>query len=99
MIVGGPCANELAWEFVTNVLNDSTYLCGGSAWTTGTSYIIVKDDAFATGKIAMLVAGTTRDDTRTATGVLSQDKIPSDCLTVSACKITGTLASPTGTPV
>ena len=94
VIVGGPCVNALAWKLIKDGKLDANYTCGGAAWTSGTAYVIAVDDAFATGKIALLVAGTTRAETRLATDVLSQGKIPST-YTGSSAKITGTITSPT----
>lgn len=98
VLVGGPCVNVLAWKLVQDGKLDSSYACGGSAWTPGTAYVIAIDNAFATGKIALLVAGTTATDTKLATDVLSQGKIPAT-YTASSAKITGTIASPTITPL
>jgi hypothetical protein len=98
VLVGGPCVNVLAWKLVQDGKLDSSYACGGSAWTPGTAYVIAIDNAFATGKIALLVAGTTAADTKLATDVLSQGKIPAT-YTASSAKITGTIASPTITPL
>jgi len=98
VLVGGPCVNVLAWKLVQDGKLSSNYACGGPAWTPGTAYVIAVDNAFATGKIALLVAGTTAADTKLATDVLSQGKIPAT-YTGSSAKITGTIASPTITPV
>jgi|GEM_PF-3472433 hypothetical protein len=98
VLVGGPCVNVLAWKLVQDGKLDSSYACGGSAWTPGTAYVIAIDNAFATGKIALLVAGATAADTKLATDVLSQGKIPAT-YTGSSAKITGTITSPTITPL
>ena len=98
VLVGGPCVNVLAWKLVQDGKLDASYACGGSAWTPGTAYVIAVDNAFATGKVALLVAGTSAADTKLATDVLSQGKIPAT-YTGSSAKITGTITSPTITPV
>jgi len=98
VLVGGPCVNVLAWKLVQDGKLDANYTCHGSAWTPGTAYVIAIDNAFATGKIALLVAGTSAADTKLATDVLSQGKIPAT-YTGSSAKITGTITSPTITPV
>jgi len=98
VLVGGPCVNVLAWKLVQDGKLDSSYACGGSAWTPGTAYVIAVDNAFATGKVALLVAGTSAADTKLASDVLSQGKIPAT-YTGSSAKITGTITSPTITPV
>jgi S-layer protein (TIGR01564 family) len=98
VLVGGPCVNVLAWKLVQDGKLDASYACGGSAWTPGTAYVIAVDNAFATGKVALLVAGATAADTKLATDVLSQGKIPAT-YTGSSAKITGTITSPTITPL
>jgi len=98
VLVGGPCVNVLAWKLVQDGKLDSSYACGGTAWTPATAYVIAVDNAFATGRTALLVAGTTAADTKLATDVLSQGKILVT-YTGSSAKITGTIASPTITPV
>jgi hypothetical protein len=74
VLVGGPCVNTVAQELVTNGKLDATYTCAGgvvgSAWAANTGYIVLVEDAFATGKIAILAAGTKSEQTRMATSVL-----------------------------
>ena len=102
VLVGGPCVNSLAQRLVDDGKIGEEYTCAGgvpgSAWETGAAYIIAVEDAFVTGKVAMLVAGTTADDTRLATSVLQQYEQLAD-ITASTVKVTGTVESPTITEV
>lgn len=93
VLVGGPCVNTVAQALVTAGKLGSTYSCTptlGAAWTADTSYIMVVDDAFATGKAVVLVAGTQGVDTRLATQVLQQYATKLSAITGSSVKITGT---------
>jgi hypothetical protein len=66
-------------------------------WTPGAAYVKVIDDAFATGKIALVVAGTNAADTRMATSLLSQGKLADQ--TASGVKISRTVTAPVVTPM
>ncbi len=74
VLVGGPCVNTLVQDLVNSGKLDAGYSCAGgvlgSKWTANTAYIIAVDDAFTTGKVALVVAGTVAADTRVATTVL-----------------------------
>jgi hypothetical protein len=76
VLIGGPCANTLVQALVDAGKLDSKYTCAagnpGAAWVKNTAYIIATDDAFATGKTVVTVAGTSADDTRLASTVLQQ---------------------------
>ncbi|MGC8993707.1 MAG: hypothetical protein ACP5JK_03010, partial [Candidatus Aenigmatarchaeota archaeon] len=69
----------------------------GAAWTPGAAYVKVIEDAFATGKVALVVAGTNAADTRLATSLLSQGKLADQ--TASGVKVSGTVTAPTITPM
>jgi hypothetical protein len=97
VLVGGPCANKLVQELVDNKKLDDTYTCAGgvpsSAWTEGVGYIIAVDDAFATGRIALVAAGTKAPQTRTACTVLQQYDTLLKGITASAIKVTSATAA------
>jgi len=69
VLIGGPCVNTLVADLASEDKFD--YTC--DTWP-GRDFGLIKaiDDAFVTGKIALVVAGTTSDDTRTASTVLQQ---------------------------
>ena len=96
ILVGGPCANTLVQELVDAGKLGASYTCAGkvpgSAWTPNTGYIIAVDDAFATGKVALVVAGTMAAQTRQACSTL-QDYTGKG-LTGTAVKIVGSVISP-----
>ncbi len=91
VLVGGPCVNTLVANLATAGKFD--YTCAN--WP-GSNFAIIKvvDDGFATGKVALVVAGTRADDTRLGTSVLQQYNQPA----VSG-KLTGTTITVTGTAV
>jgi hypothetical protein len=64
----------------------------------GENFAIVKviEDAFASGRIVLVVAGTRAQDTRTATSLLSQGKLADR--TESSVKIVGEVATYQVTP-
>ncbi|TAL46733.1 S-layer protein [archaeon] len=97
VLVGGPCVNTLVQDLVTAGKLSSAYTCAGgtlgSAWTASNAYIIAVDDAFATGKVALVVAGTAAADTRLATSVLQANKLAGK--TDSKVMVSGTVANPT----
>jgi hypothetical protein len=97
VLVGGPCVNTLTADLVTSGKlagnKSSDYACTpklGAAWTANTGYIIVVDDGFATGKKAVVVAGTAAADTRLASTVLQQYATKLTSITASSAKISGT---------
>lgn len=94
VLVGGPCANTLVQTLVTAGKMGADYTCaGGTAgadWTANTAYIIVIDDAFATGHQAVVVAGTQAADTRLASTVLQQYATKLSTITSGIAKISGT---------
>ncbi|MEM5875174.1 MAG: S-layer protein [Candidatus Aenigmatarchaeota archaeon] len=100
VLVGGPCANSLVQELINAGKMDSSFTCFptlGEAWTPGAAYVQVIEDAFATGRVALVVAGTNAEDTRLATSLLSQGKLEGQ--TASKVKVTGTVAAPVITPM
>lgn len=72
VLVGGPCANTLVQDLMKANTNYANYTCGGSKWVPNTGYIIVVDNAFVTGKSAVVVAGYEAAETKLATEVLTQ---------------------------
>jgi hypothetical protein len=101
VLVGGPCANSLVQALVDAGKLDASMTCAGGtpgpAWTPGAAYVKVVEDAFATGKIALVVAGTNAADTRLATSLLSQGKLADQ--TASGVKVSGTVTAPVVTPM
>jgi hypothetical protein len=101
VLVGGPCANSLVQALVDAGKLDASMTCAGGtpgpAWTPGAAYVKVVEDAFATGKIALVVAGTNAADTRLATSLLSQGKLEDQ--TASGVKVSGTVTAPVVTPM
>jgi hypothetical protein len=79
VLVGGPCANSLVQALVDAGKLDASMTCAGGnpgpAWTPGAAYVKVVEDAFATGRVALVVAGTNAADTRLATSLLSQGRL------------------------
>ncbi|MHA1289998.1 MAG: hypothetical protein ACTSPB_21665, partial [Candidatus Thorarchaeota archaeon] len=78
ILVGGPCANSLVKDLLNAAWNVSDS-CAAWLDSDGDHYIpagqaMIKliDDAFATGKAALIVAGTNAADTRAACSVLQQ---------------------------
>jgi hypothetical protein len=88
VLVGGPCVNTLMEQLYESLAKKDTkwsaFTCpggpgyAGPAWTSGRAYIQVIEDAFATGKIALLIAGTEAADTRTATDMLSKGQLATE---------------------
>jgi hypothetical protein len=101
VLVGGPCANSLVQALVDAGKLDSSFTCAGGipgpAWTPGAAYVKVIEDAFATGRVALVVAGTNAADTRLATSLLSQGKLEDQ--TASGVKVSGTVTAPVITPM
>ncbi len=91
VIVGGPCVNKLAAE----ALGKTYPACGASSGIAEkTAQISVWDDAFAKGKVALLVMGWEADDTRLATSVLQNYDKHLKGVTASKVTVTGTVAIP-----
>ena len=94
VLVGGPCANTLVQDLVDAEKLDATYTCAagtpGDAWVANTAYVLVTDDAFATGKTVVTVAGTSAADTRLASTVVQQYSTKLTGITTSTAKIEGT---------
>lgn len=61
ILVGGPCANALVAELAAD---DTTGIPACDAWTLTTGLIKEVENAFGSGRKALVVAGTTADDTR-----------------------------------
>jgi hypothetical protein len=101
VLVGGPCANSLVQALVDAGKLDASMTCAGGnpgpAWTPGAAYVKVVEDAFATGKVALVVAGTNAADTRLATSLLSQGRLADR--TESGVKVSGTVTAPVVTPM
>jgi hypothetical protein len=101
VLVGGPCANSLVQALVDAGKLDASFTCAGGtpgpAWTPGAAYVKVVEDAFATGRVALVVAGTNAADTRLATSLLSQGKLADQ--KASGVKVSGTVTAPVVTPM
>ena len=67
ILVGGPCANSLVAELAA-----AGHLSTCDEWSYTTGVIKEIDDAFVTGKKALVVAGTTADDTRSLAAQVMQ---------------------------
>ena len=76
ILVGGSCANSLVQKLVTNGKLDAKYTCAGgtpgTGWETGKGYIWLIEDAFKTGQTVLVVAGTAKEQTKTACSVLQK---------------------------
>ncbi|MEM5804819.1 MAG: S-layer protein [Candidatus Aenigmatarchaeota archaeon] len=69
ILVGGPCANSLVEELAT--AGKFPYSC--KTWPTEKFAVVaVVKDAFTTGKTAVVIAGTTRTETRMGTDAVQQ---------------------------
>lgn len=64
VIIGGPCANPLWTEFAGDT-------CEG--WTYGENKAVIVTHQLATGKIVLLIGGTTGKDTRAAAKYVSEN--------------------------
>jgi hypothetical protein len=97
VLVGGPCANDLVQEAIDADATLANYTCAGgtagSAWVAGTSYIMVLDGPFATGKTVVVVAGYSGDDTRVGTQVLQQYATKLSDITTNIAKVTTSTAT------
>jgi len=95
VLVGGPCVNKLTAE----ALGKTFPACGAaSGITANTALIQAVDGAFATGKVALVVAGWEADNTRLATSVLQNYDKHLKGVTASKVTVTGTVAAPVVTP-
>lgn len=98
ILVGGPCANALVQELVDAGKLGEEYTCAGgvpgSAWEANTGYILLVEDAFATGKVALVVAGTTATETVEACHILQDYEAHAGELTGTAVKIVNSVITP-----
>ena len=87
VIVGGPAVNRIAAEAMS-----LPYPSFGAASgiEEGTALISVVDDAFTTGKAAVVVAGYEADNTRLATQVLQQAATKLAGVSASSATVSGT---------
>ncbi|MBI4010157.1 MAG: S-layer protein [Candidatus Aenigmarchaeota archaeon] len=91
VLVGGPCVNKLTAE----ALGKTYPACGASSGITqDTALIQAVDGAFATGKVALVVAGWESDNTRLATSVLQNYGAHLKAVTASKVTVTGTVSVP-----
>ncbi len=90
VLVGGPCANKLVGDLAT--AGKIAYTCAG--WP-GRNFGLVQvvDDAFTTGKVALVVAGTRAEDTRNACSVLQQYDTLLKSQTASKIEVTSATAA------
>jgi hypothetical protein len=91
VLVGGPCINDLVAELAT--AGKFTYSC--DSWP-GRDFGLIEaiDDGFATGKVALVVAGTRADDTRVATSALQLFDTKLTGQTAASVEVTGTVGAP-----
>lgn len=96
VLVGGPCVNQLVRDLAT--AGKIAYTCDN--WP-GRDFGLIQsvDDAFATGKVAVVVAGTRAADTRLASSVLQQYATQLATQSGQVVEVTGTTAVPVITPV
>jgi hypothetical protein len=96
ILVGGPCKNTLVADLAT--AGKFAYTCAG--WPgRNFGYIHAIDDGFATGKIALVVAGTTATDTRVAASALQLFDTKLTAITGSKAEVTGSIGAPVVTAV
>ena len=93
ILVGGPCANSLVEELAAKE-NATVESCADWSTPEGSAIITLVKDAFAEGKYALVVAGTSADgqDTRMAGRVLQ--RFDDYELTGDSVTVTGTLDAP-----
>jgi hypothetical protein len=91
VLVGGPCINDLVAELANSGKFD--YTC--DTWP-GRDFGLIQaiDDAFATGKVALVVAGTRAQDTRVATSALQMYDTILSGETAEMVEVTGTVGAP-----
>jgi len=96
ILVGGPCINDLVAELAD--AGTFSYTC--DTWP-GRDFGLIQavDDGFATDKVALVVAGTQADDTRTATSALQLYDTKLSGLTGGSVEVTGSVGSPSVTEV
>ncbi|MDI6798850.1 MAG: S-layer protein [Candidatus Aenigmarchaeota archaeon] len=99
ILVGGPCANSLVAELAAaGKLKDkegNALTC--DAWVRAREpkgIITAIEDAFATGKIAVVVAGLEAEDTRAATATLQKYEDFLSAITTSSVETGGTVIAP-----
>ncbi len=86
VLVGGPCVNTL----VADLKTAGKFAYGCTDWPASNLGIVqVVDDAFATGKQAVVVAGTRAEDTRLASSVLQNYATKLSSITASKVEVTG----------
>lgn len=91
ILVGGPCINDLVAELASS--GDFDYSC--DSWPARDFGLITAiDDAFATGKVALVVAGTNAAETRVATSALQMYDTILDGVTAGSVEVTGTVGAP-----
>ncbi len=96
ILVGGPCKNTLVAELAT--AGKFAYSCTG--WPgRNFGYINAIDDGFATGKVALVVAGTTATDTRVAASALQLFDTKLNTITGNKAEVTGSIGAPVVTAV
>jgi hypothetical protein len=90
ILVGGPCKNDVVAELATA----GSFSYGCVDWP-GRDFGLIEviDDAFTTGKVVMVVAGTRAADTRTASTVLQQFDTLLSGQTSSAVEVTSATAA------
>jgi len=95
VLVGGPCVNSL----VADLKKAGKFEYGCADWP-GENFALfeVIDDAFATGKVAVVIAGTRAEDTRLACSVAQNYDAYKDKLVGTKVKITGELKAPSIVP-
>jgi hypothetical protein len=96
VLVGGPCVNSL----VADLKAAGKFDYGCADWPgENFAYFQVIDDAFTSGKVAVVLAGTRAEDTRLACSVAQNyDAYKTQFGNATKVKITGTIAAPSITP-
>ena len=91
VLVGGPCINDLVAELADAGKFD--YTC--DSWP-GRDFGLIQavDDGFATGKVALVVAGTRAADTRVAASALQMYDTKLAGQTAASVEVTGTVGAP-----
>lgn len=94
ILVGGPCINTL----VASLADDGTFDYTCDSWP-GRDFGMIKvvNDAFTTGKVALIIAGTRAADTDLAALVVQAGTALTG-QTADTVEVTGTVSSPTVTP-
>jgi hypothetical protein len=90
ILVGGPCVNTLVADLAAAA--KFPYTC--ETWPAENFGVIqVIEDAFATGKVAVVIAGTRAEDTDLAARLVQTTQLADR--TEAAVKVTGTVETPT----